>query len=56
MVEIVLGIIVLVALLLLSASVRLVQQYQRGVVLRFGGCCPACANPACSSSSPSSTG
>ncbi len=45
MVEIVLGIILLVALLLLSASVRLVQQYQRGVVLRFGKLRPGLREP-----------
>ena len=38
-------IIVIVALLLLKSSVRLVQQYERGVVLRFGRLLPAVREP-----------
>ena len=38
-------IIAIVALLLLKSSVRLVQQYERGVVLRFGRLLPAVREP-----------
>lgn len=38
-------VIVLLALVLLGASVRLVQQYERGVVLRFGRLLPAIREP-----------
>lgn len=38
-------IVVIVALLLLKSSVRLVQQYERGVVLRFGRLLPAVREP-----------
>ena len=40
-----LGFVVLVALVLLGASVRLVQQYERGVVLRFGRLLPEVRQP-----------
>lgn len=41
----VLVVIVLVALLLVSAGVRMVQQYERGVVLRFGRLLPRLRDP-----------
>lgn len=44
-VPVVLGIIVVLALLLLAASVRMVQQYERGVVLRFGKLQPGLREP-----------
>jgi regulator of protease activity HflC (stomatin/prohibitin superfamily) len=37
--------IIIVALLLLSSSVRLVQQYERGIVLRFGRLLPEIRKP-----------
>lgn len=43
-----------VALLLLWASVRIVPEYERGVIFRLGRVIGAKA-PGCSSSSPSST-
>jgi regulator of protease activity HflC (stomatin/prohibitin superfamily) len=41
----VLLVVVLLALLLASASIRLVQQYERGVVLRFGRLLPRLRDP-----------
>ena len=38
-------VVVLVLLVLVASSVRLVQQYQRGVVLRFGRLLPAVREP-----------
>src|ERR1700730_13247636 len=37
--------IIIVALMLLGSSVRLVQQYERGIVLRFGRLLPAIRKP-----------
>ena len=42
---VVITVIVIVALVLLGLSVRLVQQYERGVVLRFGRLLPAIREP-----------
>ncbi len=42
---VVLGVIILLALWILGASVRMVQQYQRGVVLRFGRLQPHLRSP-----------
>ncbi|WP_433555558.1 slipin family protein [Pseudonocardia xinjiangensis] len=45
MVTTILIVVVVLVLLLLSSSVRMVQQYQRGVVLRFGRLLPAVRQP-----------
>jgi regulator of protease activity HflC (stomatin/prohibitin superfamily) len=40
-------VVVLVVLVLTGASVRLVQQYERGVVLRSAASCPTSVSRAC---------
>jgi regulator of protease activity HflC (stomatin/prohibitin superfamily) len=44
-VPVVLGVVVVLTLLLLAGSVRMVQQYERGVVLRFGRLRPGLREP-----------
>ena len=51
---VVLAIVLVVAIILFFMSVRVVKQYERGVVLRFGKLIGR-AIPACASSSRSST-
>ncbi len=42
--------IIVIVLVLAASSVRLVQQYQRGIVLRFGQLLPEVREPVCGSS------
>jgi regulator of protease activity HflC (stomatin/prohibitin superfamily) len=48
----VLGVVVIVALILVMAAIRIVQEYERGVIFRLGRVVAGAKARDCSSSSP----